>query len=120
MKKYISVIAGCFMTLIAVGQTDKDLVLNEDTGLIEATYFHANGEVSQKGTFNLDRQLHGEWISFDESGNKISQGSYENGMRSGKWYFWQGDAVKEVVYNNNMVASVDGKKKTSEGLVKND
>ena len=108
------------MTFIAFGQREKDLVLNEETGLIEATYFYANGEVSQKGTFNLDRQLHGEWISYDEEGRKISQGSYENGMRSGKWYFWQGETVKEVVYDNNAVASVDGKKKKSEGLVKND
>ncbi|WP_188369979.1 toxin-antitoxin system YwqK family antitoxin [Muriicola marianensis] len=120
MKKYISVMMVFLMTIIAYGQKEKDLVLNEETGLIEATYYHDNGVVSQKGTFNLDRQLHGEWISFNEEGVKISQGTYENGMRSGKWYFWQGDTVKEVVYNNNMVASVDGKKKSSEGLVKND
>ncbi len=118
MKKYILSVAVLLMTLVMYGQREKELTLNEETGLIEAVYYHENGMVSQTGTFNLDRKLHGEWISFNEEGTKISQGTYENGMRSGKWYFWNGDMVKEVVYNNNIVASVDGKK-VSEGIVKN-
>ncbi len=118
MKKYILSLVVVMMTLLVYGQKEKELTLNEETGLIEAVYYHDNGMVSQTGTFNLERKLHGEWISFNEEGAKISQGTYENGMRSGKWYFWQGDTVKEVVYNNNIVASVDGKK-TSEGIVKN-
>jgi antitoxin component YwqK of YwqJK toxin-antitoxin module len=120
MKTYLLAIAAFMIALNSYSQKEKDLTLNEETGLIEATYYHDNGVVSQKGTFNIDRQLHGEWFSYSEDGNKISQGTYENGMRSGKWYFWQGDIVKEVVYNKNIVASVDGEKKNSEGLVKND
>ncbi|WP_372944421.1 nicotinic acid mononucleotide adenyltransferase [Muriicola sp.] len=117
MKKYILATAVLLITCIGYGQKEKELTLNEETGLIEAVYFHDNGEVSQKGTFNLERQLHGEWISYNEEGVKVAQGSYVNGLRSGTWYFWQGETVKEVVYNNNVVASIDGKK-TSEGLVK--
>ena len=119
MKKYLLVLMVLFIGAFAFGQKDKELTLNEETGLIEATYYHDNGVVSQKGTFNMDRQLHGEWISYNENGEKITQGSYINGLRSGKWMFWQGETVKEVVYDHNSVASVNGKK-TSEGLVKND
>lgn len=119
MKQYITLIIVFFTTIMVFGQKEKELTLNEDTGLIEAVYYHDNGVVSQKGTFNLDRQLHGEWISFNEQGEKITQGVYRDGLRTGKWTFWQGDTVKEVVYENNLVASVNGVKK-SDGLVKND
>lgn len=119
MKKYFLAVGVVMITLIGYGQKEKELTLNEETGLIEAVYFHDNGMISQKGTFNLDRKLHGEWISYDETGNKVAQGTYVNGLRSGKWLFWQGETAKEVVYENNTVASIDGKK-TSEGLVKND
>jgi antitoxin component YwqK of YwqJK toxin-antitoxin module len=118
MKNYILMLVLIMSSLASYGQKEKELTLNEDTGLIEAVYFHDNGVISQKGTFNLDRKLHGEWISYDEAGKKIAQGSYENGLRSGKWLFWQDKSVKEVVYDKNAVASIDGKK-TSDGLVKN-
>jgi len=102
---------------ITFAQNKKKLGLNEETKLIEATYFHENGNVSQTGTFNLDGKLHGEWISFSEEGEKISKGSYVNGRKVGKWIFWSGDNMKEVRYKVDGIASVDGKKKAA--LVKN-
>ena len=117
MRKIVCTMVVVLMAAFAYGQKDKDLVMNEDTGLIEAVYYHDNGVVSQKGTFNLDRKLHGEWISYNEQGDKIAQGSYEKGLRIGTWTFWQEGTMKKVEYNNNAVASVDGKK--SNALVKN-
>ncbi len=90
--------------------------LNKDTNLIEATYYHDNGLIAQEGTFNLDGKLHGEWTSYDANGEKIALGSYENGLKTGKWIFWSGDEEKEVEYDNNTIASVDGVEK-SKGLV---
>lgn len=99
-------------------QQEKKLVLNEETNLIEATFYHDNGMISQKGTFNLDRKLHGQWTSYDEKGQKVALGTYINGVKSGKWLFWEGDKQTEVEYRDNLIATIDGVEKNS-GVVKN-
>ena len=33
-------------------------------------------------------------------------GNYENGVRTGKWLFWEGDVKSEVNFDNNKIASV--------------
>ncbi|MGB5379108.1 toxin-antitoxin system YwqK family antitoxin [Muriicola sp.] len=117
MKRFTCTFVLLLVTVFSFGQKDKELKMNDETGLIEAVYFHDNGQVSQKGTFNLDRKLHGEWISYNEEGNIIAQGFYERGLRTGTWTFWQDGTMKKVEYSNNAVASVDGKK-SSNTLVK--
>lgn len=108
MRNLLVLLTLTFISATAFAQNDKELKLNKETNLIEATYYHANGEISQKGTFNLEKKLHGEWISYNEEGDKISIGNYTNGLKTGKWVFWSGDDKKEVEYNNNAIASVDG------------
>ncbi len=117
MKNIIVLLTVVFAMSFSYGQQENKLGLNEETELIEATYFHDNGIVSQVGTFNLDGKLHGEWTSFNKEGEKISEGRYVNGRKVGKWTFWAGNETKEVRYSNNEIASVDGVKK--DGLVKN-
>jgi antitoxin component YwqK of YwqJK toxin-antitoxin module len=107
-----------FVVTISFAQTRPELKLNEETNLIEATYYHDNGTVSQKGTFNMQKELHGKWISYSEEGEKISIGNYANGLKTGKWIFWSGTDTKEVEYSNNAIASVDGIKKKAP-VVKN-
>ncbi len=119
MKKIILFIAILFVTAVTFAQKDKELKLNEDTNLIEATYFHDNGEVSQSGTFNLAGKLHGEWLSYNEEGQKISVGSYADGQKVGKWLFWSGEVLKEVDYNNNVIAGIVDTKNTT-GIVSKD
>lgn len=116
MKRLIAILAVVFTFSSIYGQDKMEQKLNKETNLIEATYFHDNGLIAQQGTFNLDGKLHGEWVSFDDKGNKIALGSYVNGQKTGKWIFWSGDSMKEVEYSDNAIASVDGVKK-SKGLV---
>jgi antitoxin component YwqK of YwqJK toxin-antitoxin module len=116
MKKTILMLAILFISAGAFAQTQPEMKLNKETNLVEATYYHANGEVSQKGTFNLEKQLHGEWISYNEKGETITVGSYKNGTKTGKWLFWSNDVLKEVEYSNNAIAAVNETKST-EGIV---
>ncbi len=113
MRKAVLFMVMAFVTVLVYGQDKKVQKFNDVTKLIEVTDYHDNGIISQEGTFNLNGELHGEWISYDDLGNKISQGSYENGDKSGKWFFWSNDTMKEVEYNKNQIASVDGVKKSS-------
>ena len=116
MKKSILLIAFLLISAASFAQAKPDMKLNKETNLIEAIYFHANGEVSQKGTFNLEKQLHGEWTSFNEKGETITVGSYQNGTKTGQWLFWANDILKEVEYSNNAIAGVNETKNT-EGIV---
>ncbi|APX99222.1 hypothetical protein CLV86_1177 [Lacinutrix venerupis] len=72
----------------------------------EATFYHDNGEVAQTGFFNKDNKLEGTWTSFDAEGNKVAVGKYDNGIKVGKWFFWNKETLKEVDYLNNNIASV--------------
>jgi antitoxin component YwqK of YwqJK toxin-antitoxin module len=73
---------------------------------VKATYFHANGEISQQGFF-LNEKLQGEWTMYDTKGEKIAKGNYDKGVKTGTWLFWEGDIVKEVSFDNNRIASVE-------------
>jgi len=111
MKKILLLLLICATATQIYSQKAKEQKLNKETNLIEVKEYHDNGLVSQEGTFNLEGQLHGEWISYNDQGTKIAVGSYENGQRTGKWYFWSGDSMKEVEYSKNAIASIDGVKK---------
>ena len=75
MKKTVILIVLAFTAVFVYGQDRKEQKFNDKTNSIEVTDYHDNGIVSHEGTFNLKRQLHGEWNNYDASGNKISQGS---------------------------------------------
>jgi hypothetical protein len=110
MKNIALFLLICITATQTYGQKAKEQKLNKETNLIEVKEFHDNGLISQEGTFNLEGQLHGEWISYNDQGIKIAVGTYNNGERTGKWYFWSGDSMKEVEYTKNAIASIDGVK----------
>lgn len=91
--------------------------LKKKGDLIEATFYYESGEVAQKG-FYKNGKLHGEWIAFDQNGNKKAIGKYAAGIKTGKWFFWDGDLLSEVDFQENRIASVN-KWKIEKGLVSN-
>ena len=109
MKHTIVLIAMALTLSIGYAQKEKEVKLNTETNLIEATYFHDNGEISQQGTFDLDGKLHGDWLKYNEEGDLISEGRYNRGIRTGKWRFISNGVVKEVEFDNNAIASVTDK-----------
>ena len=116
MKKTIFLLAILFVSVAAFAQTKPDMKFNKETNLIEATYYHDNGSISQEGTFNADKKLHGKWTSYNTKGEIITVGSYANGLKAGKWLFWANDILKEVEYSNNAIAGIQETKNT-EGIV---
>jgi antitoxin component YwqK of YwqJK toxin-antitoxin module len=91
----------------------KELKLNGD--LIEGIFYFDNGQIAQRGHYK-DGKLHGEWIAYDQEGNKIAIGKYANGVKVDKWFFWNKGELSEVDYEENRIASVN-KWKVDEGLV---
>ena len=106
MKKTVLFFA-LLITVVSFAQQERDLKLNKDTNLIDVTYYHDNGVVSQTGSYTLDGKLQGEWFSFNTAGKKIVSANYDNGQKVGKWFYWNNETLKEVDYSNNAIASVN-------------
>ena len=105
MKKMFAILILLCVSL-TFAQAKHNVKLEKEGDRITATYYHDNGEVAQKGTFNNEGQLHGVWTSFDLNGKKVSVGNYDNGKKVGKWLFWTDDILKEVDYVDSKIASV--------------
>lgn len=54
MKTQILFLFALMITVVSFGQQKRDLKLNEDTNVIEVTYYHDNGAVSQTGAYTLE------------------------------------------------------------------
>ena len=96
------------MTFTFAGYAQEDtkvLTLDDENKLIKAEIYHENGELSQTGYYTLDGKLHGEWFSYCDQGNKLVSAVYENGKKVGKWFYWNGDNLHEVDYQQNIIAS---------------
>ena len=117
MKKLILCLAVLFSVNTMLSQDCAktcDMAKTSDTahkyvmsnGLIEATLFHDNGKIAQTGFYTKENKLHGAWVSFDTNGNKTAEAHYNNGKKVGTWFFFQGNAQKEVVYNDSKIAQV--------------
>lgn len=115
---YKSILLLVFMFALQAGYSQKKVEkhFNKATNLIEATYYNENGIVSQEGTFNTEGKLHGEWTSYNDKGERVAVGKYNNGVKTGTWYFWANDILREVEFSNNQIASVTEAKSTS-GIV---
>ena len=86
--------------------------------LIKGTFYYDDGSVRQEGTYK-DGKLHGEWVSYDQNGKKTALAQYEEGQKSGKWFFWNADKLTEVDYTSNRIADVKVYTNTSRIAINN-
>tara|TARA_B110000003_G_scaffold152808_3_gene153572 strand:+ start:46944 stop:47291 length:348 start_codon:yes stop_codon:yes gene_type:complete len=72
---------------------------------VKATYYFSDGSVYKQGFFK-NKKLTGEWSEFDFKGNKVSTGLYKNGEKSGIWFQWSKNKLRQINYKNNIIISV--------------
>ena len=113
MKKYILIALVFIGTTVAAQNLNQPKLETKGT-LTVATYFYDNGSVQQEGTFNKDGVLEGLWTNYDFEGNKLSQGNYSNGIKTGKWFFWTENSLKEVDFVNSKIMNVSEWNRKSE------
>ena len=121
MKKLMMILVAVFMVNVAQAQENvkKDTYIQKGD-MIEATLFHDNGTVSQKGLFTKKGVITGEWTSYNRSGEKLAVAQYDNGAKVGTWFFWSDDnTLKEVQYSNSKIASINVWKNEGERVVSN-
>ena len=73
--------------------------------MVKATYYYENGQVQQQGFFK-DGKLEGQWVAFDEKGNKKSIAEYSNGLKTGKWIFINDVMLSEVDYADSKITAI--------------
>lgn len=117
MKKIISIVLLC-LGIVAYGQ-EKKPTFKAEKDLIKATYYYEDGSIKTQGYFK-DKKLNGEWVNYDRFGNKTQVGYYKDGKKVGKWFIWSHDSLKEINYNNNVIASVNVWKSESKVALNND
>lgn len=103
--------------VVAQDTTNREIVKKGD--VYEVTIFHENGTISQQGQYNSEGIVHGIWTSFDLNGNKTAVAQYNNGEKTGTWYFYQGETLSEVKYSNNRIAKVTTWKEGETQIVSN-
>lgn len=105
--KRTMLLCALIISMISYAQQERVLKLNKDTNLIDVIYYHDNGVISQTGSYTLDGKLQGEWLSFNAEGKKVVSANYDNGLKVGKWFYWNDETLKEVDYSNNKIANVN-------------
>ncbi len=116
MKKSL-IYALFFIATVGFAQ-EKSPTFEKSGDLVKATYYHDNGLVSVQGFFK-DKKVTGEWISFDTEGNKTQIARYKEGKKTGKWFIWGKESLKELNYTNNVLVSVNHWKSESSVAVNN-
>ena len=84
---------------VLVYKDEIDCKLNfYDNGIIKTRVLYKNGKLS------------GDYISYDENGQKEFEGTYKNGLKDGKWTEWytqsDGSKMEERIYKEDII---DGK-----------
>ena len=102
--KYLVTILLLFSYIISA-QKIIEPKFEKEGDLTKVVFFHNNGEIAQTGYFK-DKKCHGNWVSYENTGKKLSMGTYELGMKNGQWFFWKGNNLIEVIYEENKIINV--------------
>lgn len=107
-----------FVTVQAQERVKKNTYI-QNGDRIEAVLYFDNGEISQTGFYTKDGKLTGEWVSYNTQGKKTATAQYDNGAKVGKWFFWNGDTLTEVDYEDSRIAAVNTWKNDGTRVVSN-
>tara|TARA_R110002124_G_scaffold103927_1_gene253319 strand:+ start:143 stop:496 length:354 start_codon:yes stop_codon:yes gene_type:complete len=103
MKKILTL--ALFFTFTISNAQEIDPTYEKSGDMVKATYYYQDGSVKEQGFFK-DKKLTGQWISYNQQGEKTMIANYKNGKKAGKWFAWNKNTLKEITYNNNSVTNV--------------
>ncbi|MFZ5552299.1 MAG: toxin-antitoxin system YwqK family antitoxin [Bacteroidota bacterium] len=84
---------------VSAQSTGTPVIEKSESDVVKATWYHDNGTVKEVGYFK-NGQKHGQWLSYDEKGNRISEANYKEGQKDGNWIFYHNNGTLhyQVVY----------------------
>ena len=80
MKNLALIFALFIFTAFGFAQETQPVGEQISENTIKVTYFHSNGKVMHQGNY-VDGKSDGLWKSYDEAGNLIAEGSFEQGKK---------------------------------------
>lgn len=96
----------CLFAFAAMQAQEVKPTYEEVGDKVKATYYHADGSIHKIGFFK-NKKLDGQWTEYDQKGNKVAVGYYKKGKKVGTWFQWKGSFLREINYDNNVIASVN-------------
>lgn len=86
---------------VSAQSTGSPVFEKSENSTIKATWHYENGSVKEIGYFK-NGQKHGQWFSYDEKGNLISEANYKEGQKDGNWIFYHinGTLHYQVAYSS--------------------
>lgn len=103
MKKLVFIV--CLLVATLMQAQDMKPTFEQVGDEVKATYYYEDGSIFRQGFFK-DQKLSGKWTEFDQKGNKVTVGYYKKGNKVGTWFYWKGNTLRQVNYENNVIASV--------------
>lgn len=73
---------------------------------VKVTNYYEDGSIESQGFFK-NKKLEGKWTKYDRSGNKMVVGYYKDGKKVGTWFQWNEDTLRQINYQDNVIASVN-------------
>lgn len=110
------VVLACLM-IFSVAQAQIEPTYEQEGQLVKATYYYEDGKIKEQGFFK-NKNLEGTWVTYDKNGNKTAIAHYSNGKKAGKWFLWQIDGLKEIDYENSVIANVQHWKEETKIAIK--
>jgi len=62
----------------------------------------------------INGELDGLWTSYDFNGINYVKGTYQDGIKTGKWFFWTENALKEVDFVDSKITNINEWNRKSE------
>lgn len=104
MKKLIMSVMLLFLVPCVSGQKkEPSYTIQGDN--VKVIHYFPDGSVYKRGFFK-NKRLTGEWIEFNQEGNKVATGFYIEGKKSGTWFRWNKNKLRQINYKNNTIVSV--------------
>jgi len=103
MKKLLTLIV--LFVIANINAQEVEPTYEKAGDMVKATYYYQDGSIKEQGFFK-DKKLTGQWISYNQDGEKTMIANYDAGKKVGKWFAWNKNSLKEITYNNNKVISL--------------
>jgi antitoxin component YwqK of YwqJK toxin-antitoxin module len=108
MKKFIVILATIlFSSQFSKAQDEGTMKMVNLGSLFEVTIYYDSGNIMQHGFLTPENKLHASWESYYEDGTKKCVATYDNGVKTGIWYYYYKDNTKRVTYVDNKIVKVE-------------
>ena len=103
MKKLFIIVLSLFLFVNVNANGNDTIILNGNK--LELTRTYENGVIREKGTYNLNKERHGEWVGYYRNGQTSTIGHFKNDKKDGEWRYYdrEGFLLAIIIYEKNRI-----------------